>query len=215
MKQYNSWQEIDEDTNGLVASLTYMVLFVNDQVYNYSVSLMEAIRNIRHYRHAPKRTANMMERSIDAYNTKVFRIASERSDTMAEIMISMEEDVQPHIERYYYTISQILLNHGVDGDTNRIAALSSTINMLAQMSQITISDFYDRIRKIAPIADNPLEILSLGKVEYLSGKLTSEVTGNDVKVNLNDYPSILNAFQAITNALLNPEVFEKAFGKAG
>ena len=30
MKQYNNWEEIDKDTDGLVTSLTYIVLFVND-----------------------------------------------------------------------------------------------------------------------------------------------------------------------------------------
>ena len=75
MKQYNDWEEIDKDTNGLVTSLTYMVLFVNDQVYNYTVSLMEAMRNSEHYRHNAKRTANAIEKEIDAYNTNIFRIA--------------------------------------------------------------------------------------------------------------------------------------------
>lgn len=31
MKQYNNWEEIDKDTDGLVTSLTYIVLFVNDK----------------------------------------------------------------------------------------------------------------------------------------------------------------------------------------
>lgn len=53
MRQYNDWEEIDKDTNGLVTSLTYMVLFVNDQAYNYTVSLMEAIRNSEHYSITP------------------------------------------------------------------------------------------------------------------------------------------------------------------
>lgn len=74
MKQYNDWEEIDKDTNGLVTSLTYMVLFLNDQVYNYTVSLMEAIRNSEHYRHNAKRTANAIERGINAYNTNIFRM---------------------------------------------------------------------------------------------------------------------------------------------
>lgn len=39
MKQYNSWDEIDKDTGGLVTSLTYIVLFVNDQVYNFEMQL--------------------------------------------------------------------------------------------------------------------------------------------------------------------------------
>lgn len=127
----------------------------------------------------------------------------------------MEEDVQPHIDRYYYTISQILLDHGVSGSSNRIASLSSTINMLAQMSRITISDFGDRMRGIVPLAYNPLSYLALDKVEYLSDRLSSEVTGKDVRINLNEQPGIVKAFTAISNALLRPEVFEKAFDRAG
>lgn len=177
MRQYNDWEEIDKDTNGLVTSLTYMILFVNDQVYNYTVSLMEAIRNSEHYRHNAKRTANAIEREINAY--------------------------------------QILLDHGVSGSANRITSLSSTINMLAQMSRITISDFGDRMRKIVPLAYNPLSYLALDKIEYLSDRLSSEVTGKNVRINLNEQPGIVKAFTAITNAILDPRVFNKAFEKAG
>ena len=144
MRKYNDWEEIDKDTNGLVTSLTYMVLFVNDQVYNYTVSLMEAIRNSEHYRHNAKRTANAIEREINAYNTNIFRIAKANKDALAEITQSMEEDVQPHIDR-----------------------------------------------------------------------LSNEVTGRDVRINLNEQPGIVKAFTAISNALLRPEVFEKTFEKAG
>ena len=210
MKQYNDWEEIDKDTNGLVTSLTYMVLFLNDQVYNYTVSLMEAIRNSEHYRHNAKRTANAIERGINAYNTNIFRIAKANKEAFAEITQSMEEDVQPH-----YTISQILLDHGVSGSANRIASLSSTINMIAQMSRITIYDFGERMRGIVPLAYNPLSYLDLGRVEFLSDRLSSEVTGKDVKINLNEQPEIVKAFTAITNAILDPRVFNKAFEKAG
>ena len=41
MKQYNNWEEIDKDTDGLVTSLTYIVLFVNDQIYNYALRSYE------------------------------------------------------------------------------------------------------------------------------------------------------------------------------
>lgn len=83
MRQYNDWEEIDKDTNGLVTSLTYMILFVNDQVYNYTVSLMEAMRNSEHYRHNAKRTANAIEKEIDAYNTNIFRIAKANKEAFA------------------------------------------------------------------------------------------------------------------------------------
>ena len=83
------------------------------------------------------------------------------------------------------------------------------------MSRITISYFGDRMRKIVPLAYNPISYLTLDKVEYLSDRLSSEVTGKDVRINLNEQPGIVKAFTAISNALLRPEIFEKAFEKAG
>ena len=36
-----------------------------------------------------------------------------------------------------------------------------------------------------------------------------------MRINLNEHPGIVKAFTAISNALLRPEVFEKAFDRAG
>jgi hypothetical protein len=36
-----------------------------------------------------------------------------------------------------------------------------------------------------------------------------------VRINLNEQPGIVKAFTAITNAILDPRVFNKAFEKAG
>jgi hypothetical protein len=54
MKQYNSWNEIDQDTGGLVTSLTYIVLFLNDQVYNSTIELRDNIKDTSFYKHEVK-----------------------------------------------------------------------------------------------------------------------------------------------------------------
>ena len=54
MKQYNSWNEIDQDTGGLVMSLTYIVLFLNDQVYNSTIELRDNIKDTSFYKHEVK-----------------------------------------------------------------------------------------------------------------------------------------------------------------
>ena len=60
MKQYNNWEEIDKDTDGLVTSLTYIVLFVNDQVYNYALNIYDSCRNTPYYRRGVKK--NIIEK---------------------------------------------------------------------------------------------------------------------------------------------------------
>lgn len=150
----------------------------------------------------------------ETIKNKVFEIIKSRlfhKDTPLTMESKLEDDLwMDSLDEV-----EILLDHGVSGSANRIASLSSTINMIAQMSRITIYDFGERMRGIVPLAYNPLSYLDLGRVEFLSDRLSSEVTGKDVRINLNEQPGIVKAFTAISNALLRPEVFEKAFEKAG
>ena len=62
MKQYNNWEEIDKDTDGLVTSLTYIVLFVNDQVYNYALNIYDSCRNTPYYRRGVKKNIKRIEK---------------------------------------------------------------------------------------------------------------------------------------------------------
>lgn len=49
------------------------------------ILLREAIRNSEHYRHNAKRTANAIEREINAYNTNIFRIAKANKEAFTAI----------------------------------------------------------------------------------------------------------------------------------
>ena len=73
MKQYNSWDEIDKDTGGLVTSLTYIVLFVNDQVYNFEMQLSDHIKGCGLYRQKVKMLVNSMDRQMAAYKRQICR----------------------------------------------------------------------------------------------------------------------------------------------
>lgn len=85
--------------------------------------------------------------------------------------------------------------------------------MLCQTSKITIRDFYTSMRKLAPIAVNPLAWLSIDKAMFYARMITDNLTPKDVSINLNDIPAISTAFQAIANKMLSPDVFEKAFNE--
>ncbi|MEG2282957.1 MAG: hypothetical protein RSB93_06980, partial [Rikenellaceae bacterium] len=102
---FNSWTEIDQETNGLVSSLTYVVLFVNDQVYNYSLMLGEELKNSPFYRHEAKRLFNDIMKCVDNYNTNIFRTVKVNAEAFADITQSMEDDIKPHIDTYLYSVS--------------------------------------------------------------------------------------------------------------
>ncbi len=211
MKQYNSWDEIDKDTGGLVTSLTYIVLFVNDQVYNFEMQLSDHIKGCGLYRQKVKMLVNSMDRQMAAYNRRICRTAGVNAEAMALITQSMEDDIKPHIDRYGFTVSQALHNAGCHEDLNKALSICSTVDMLCQTSQITIRDFFTAISKYAPLAYNPLQYLTMDKMLHFARELTEVLTPKEIHVNLNELPEIANAFQAIANNMLRAEVFEKAF----
>lgn len=213
MKHYNSWDEIDQDTGGLVTSLTYIVLFLNDQVYNSTIELRDNIKNTSFYKHEVKKHVNDLYKFMRSYNTNIGITANVNQDALAIITQSMEDDIKPHIDRYGFAISQSLHNAGIHRELNNLISISSTIDMLCQASKITIRDFYTAICKYAPLACNPLLYLSMDKAMFLTRRITDCLTPKDVHIDLNEIPTISTAFQAIANKLLSPEVFEKAFSE--
>lgn len=211
--KYNSWEDIDQGTGGLVTSLTYIVLFLNDQVYNSVLQLREEIRITPFYKQEVKKNVNDLYKYMRSYNTNIGITAKVNADALAIITQSMEDDIKPHIDKYGFAISQALHNAGCHGELNQLISISSIIDMLCQASKITIRDFYTAICKYAPLVCNPLLYLSMDKAMFLSRNITDSLTPKDVHVNLNEIPAISTAFQAIANKLLSPEVFEKAFNE--
>lgn len=213
MKQYNSWNEIDQDTGGLVTSLTYIVLFLNDQVYNSTIELRDNIKDTSFYKHEVKKHVNDLYRFMRSYNTNIGVTAKVNQEALAIITQSMEDDIKPHIDRYGFAISQSLHNAGIHGGLNNLISISSTIDMLCQASKITIRHFYTAISKYAPLACNPLLYFSMDKAMFLTRRITDCLPPKDVHIDLNKIPTISTAFQAIANKLLSPKVFEKAFSE--
>ena len=138
-----------------------------------------------------------------------------QQDTMADILSSLEEELKPSIDTYMYQVSQYLLDNGISGENNRFASLASTINMLAQTSNITIKVFNDDVCRKFRIANNPLQYLNMDKVKHLSGLITDLFSPKGKTVNLNEVEGIISAFNAFNNRLLYSGAFTRAIEKAG
>lgn len=57
-KEENIFCDIDNKANGLLTNLTYVVLFLNDQAYNYAMRLLDDIKKTKYYRQGAKMTVN-------------------------------------------------------------------------------------------------------------------------------------------------------------
>ena len=214
-KDINSWEDMENDSNGLVGALTYITLFLNDQIAGYMFELEEKLTGSKLYKHSTKKYFNEMKREIKRYNAVINGTTKGIAEYYASIMVVLEEDLKPHLETYRYSVSSFLLKFGISGERNEIASYASVINMLCQTSRITIDEFYIKFKTKYRITCNPLDYLRMGTIENLSGKLSDSVseTNKDVKINLNEADNVIKAFEAFNNKLLYGESFNKAIGE--
>lgn len=207
-----SWEQMDKMTEGMVSSFTYLVLFINDQIYAADMEINEVLPNDPElYRGSARKTYARLHKSIDNFVTvNNSYLGKEGSYATADVLASVEDDMKPHINNLYYAVSQSLLEAGVEGNRNIVASKVAILNMLCQLSRILILEFDRRLRSRFGEGRNPLEVLSQDKHEYLSFNLMEDLVPKSVKVNLSKDDRIDRAFDVFNNKLLHGDFFNKA-----
>lgn len=211
----NSWEEIDEQSGMKVSAFTYITLFLNDQVYGYEALLEQELKKSNLYKGGVKHCFNRLHQAVRDYNGLMARtLPPGQSELMADILCRLEDELKPSLDTYLYQVSQYLLDAGFTGEANRFASIVSTINMLAQVSNLTIDVFNEKVCKPFHVVGNPLAYLNMDRVKYLSGKLSDLLTPGGKTINLNDGKGIAAAFTAFNNRLLYSGAFERAIAGA-
>lgn len=203
---------------GLQASeqLTFVGLFVNDQIYNYLIELEETMKKSGFFRHEFKKTFLEMKREIEKYNRMMFRKIEKDEIVFADITQEMEDHLKKHLEILRYSISQALLDNGIEGSLNLLASLSALINMLCQCSRLTAKAFTQRVYEKFKVRATNLDYLKLTEVERLSQKLADLLvppTKDKTELNLNNQLSVMTAFNVFVNKMMEPEYFTKIIEK--
>ena len=211
----DSWDEIDEQSGMKVSAFTYITLFLNDQVYGYEAMLEDEIKKSKIYRERIKYCFKRLHQAVKEYNRLMMNtLSTGQSELMADILSSLEGELKPSLDTYMYQVSQYLLDAGINGEANRFASIASTINMLAQTSNLTISVFNDTVCKPFRIDCNPLQYLNMDKLKFLSGELGDILTPKREHINLNEGKGIVAAFTSFNNRLLYSGAFERAIAGA-
>ena len=212
-KDINSWEDMENDSGGLVGALTYITLFLNDQIAGYMFELNDMMKQSQHNRHAVKKILNDMNREIKRYNTVINGTTKDIAEYYADVMARIEEDLKPALETYRFSVSRNLLKHGVAGEINSIASYAAVINMLCQTSRITIDEFYLKFKGRYRITCNPLSYLKMDRLEKLSDSLGNAVTPKTIHLNLNEANDVNMAFEAFSNKLLYGNTLNKIIGE--
>lgn len=85
------WNDVDNLTNGLVSLLTFSILYLNDEVYDYQVRLKEEFVKSEYYRFMGKYLYNKIERNVKSYNQKIKFIVKDKITDYANLLIEVDE----------------------------------------------------------------------------------------------------------------------------
>lgn len=208
--QTADWQKIDQESNGKIAHVTYVALFVNDQIYNYSIELESSLQGSGKMRHLVKKTFKDLKLAVENYNRLIFSKLSINADMFADITQSMEEDIKPSIDILMYQISGELLKNGISGATNKASSICVVINVLCQCSKMISKVFKEDVSKQQGFIPTNFDYLCLDTVEKKSLDLSTILINPDQTVDFNKIDSVMMAFEILTRRLLDPKIFQKA-----
>lgn len=208
LSQPTDWNKL-ADNYPIITELTTIILFLNDQVYNYSILTNEVMINSYLYKHKTKMLFNKLTAEVKRYTGSVFGVTKQHSEDFADITQSMEDDIKPCIEKYYFTISQLLLDKGVTGELNRICSYIMVINMLTRASRFFINEMGNVAKKLGS-AHNPVEYLNMDKINKLTDDLLDEILPKNMVIDEHDNGNIKLAIDVFMKKLLNRDVLGKA-----
>ena len=151
-----SWEEMDKRSGGMISSFTYLVLFLNDQIYAADMELNEILPGDKDlYRGAVRKTYARLHKSVGSFQTvNNSYLGKETSYLMASVLSDVEEDMKPHIDNMYYAVSEF---------GNRIFRM-----------------FGERDNRLLPLSQDKHEFLSYNLMEEVIPKdIKIDLNGDD------------------------------------
>lgn len=202
-----SWSDIDNALNGIVTLLTFSILYLNDEVYDYQMRLKEVFPNSVYCRFKGKYLYNRINEGVRRYNRLIRDVVGTKMENYASILVDIDEMHQKHISNYYYAVSKCLLENGIDGNLNTIESLLSVMDMLCQASKMSIDAFQRNVSSKFGVY-NPTRKLDISMIDRPVLELSNIIMPKGKMINLNENENIVEAFHVFTNKLLSLETIK-------
>lgn len=209
-------EKLDAMTRARISRLDYMVIFLNDQLYNYSIMLEDLLKEGGLMKFEQKFHFKKIKEAIQQYNSKIEKMDPQFIELVADVTSSMEEDIQPHIDMYKYQMSQLLLDNGVSGNTNHILSIIEVMLLMRCMIDSSIKFIKELYYNCTMIDDSHytdfLEIRNIdAHLRNLSDMVVAKCVGKKAKVDFSNNEKVAMAFEALKNKLFDAKVYNKAF----
>lgn len=209
-----TWQEIEDNSNGMVSKFTFRVLFLNDQIYAADMELNEILPKDKDlYSGEIRKTYDQLHRSIfDFQKQNNSLLGKDASYFTANVLCDVEEELKKYIDDMCEAVSLILRNSGVFWNTNAVASKAAVLNLLCQVSCLMIKEYGERLKRFG-VTYNALIPLSQEKQEFLSYNLMRQVIPQNVKIDFDNDNFLNKAFDVFTKRMFQGDCFCKAIDK--
>lgn len=204
-------EDIISEASRLSNTIESIVMFINDQVYNYVLKLSDGIKKDAIYKQSIKKTFNEIDKSINRYNILMrddspYRI---KITVIPEIEQLMKDDFVKLINEISDTTNEKLSIIGFKQDRIELATLSIIISCLSTISDKILHDGSKMLRNISEGFFEPeYTELDIHGVTYLSTKLSNYLTNGEIDLNKDSPAKISNAIDAFFNNVFDEKKTE-------
>lgn len=208
-----NWAHLDRVTGGKVTRLTFLSVFLNDQVYARASELYYLVKGMPEMWGNPviRREARDMRSSYVRKGYALIDLLGKHSDFCSDINRYMEDEMEKHWTIFCLQISQALLDIRLTGNANKVATAAIGVNVMTQMLRSTVDNFRRMVCNPYFIMTNPLEDLLQTRVGKCAIAIADCFLIDGKPVNLNDCEMINKAFAILVDHVVNAPAMERAW----
>lgn len=193
----------------------YQILYANDAACNQVKFLGGTLKTIQYKSKGAQTKYNAIMKRVNAY-WEMINASDINQDSLAEMFANMDGYTDKHIDNFRNAIDNVLSMKNVE-QHSWVAQVETALVMCQYAVQIGM-DLLSRLKLLPnthPVTISKLLIVEILRVMDDFSKFVVEAAhlGN-VVINLNEEPTVQEAFSALNKAYIKPENYTKALAAA-
>lgn len=202
-------KENDLHYRGMTGKTTFVVTYLNDKVLDYFDKLSQVI-DFNLINRDSRRWYSKLEKTISNYRVRINYLIKFDYESYTQSLSVFDFICGKHLQMFYNSVSQMLLNKGLSGELKEIASYSIVIHMLSQLSHSTLKDLDDEIVNYLGIKETWMWQLEIPNIVQIASKFADSVVEKASEFNVNEEQDVLTSYRIFCKEVMSSETFKKS-----
>lgn len=193
----------------------YQILYANDAACNQIKFLGDTLKTIPYKSKGAQIKYNALMKRVNAY-WEMVNASDINQDSLAEMFANMDGYTDKHIDNFRNAVNEVLVKNNVE--QHSWVAQVETAHVMCQYAVQIGKDLLARLKFLPnthPVTISKLLIVEILRVmDDFSKFVTDAAHLGNVVINLNEEPTVQEAFRALNKAYIKPENYTKALAAA-